>query len=1597
MNLKNTFFLTVVISRLMSGILLAAGETRIYESVLITPDLVTQGDGFTATFKIREVNGEAITISNITLAILDNSGNHLFDMDNEIENWYIPANGTRTYTASGYTHSGYLSNPGTYKAVARILISSGWADYWTINSSIKNYQYFTVQAAPEPDLTVSNISGIPSVHKQGETFNTSVTVNRSGGELIASSWVMVKVYASSNSSITTSDTEIATTGSSDFLSSVLNSSGSQTKTINASTSSLTPGDYYIGAIVDPTDYHSESDENNNSLAGTVMKLGRITVTYPNSSGISWQKGSTQTVTWTSENIAGNVHLQYWKGGTAKENIAGSTNNDGSHTFTVSGDLAEGSDYQVGISDVNTGLVWDFSNNNFTIYDKTGILSPPSNFTALANGNSVNLKWTDNSSNEDGFKIDRRIGDTGSFTLYHTTGPNTTSYIDNSVPLNQIIYYRTIAFNSSTESDYSEYYAVTLAAPTNVNSTTISSSQIDLVWQDNAIRETGFKIEHRIGSIWSEIGFSQSDNVSFSDIGLNASTTYDYRVRAYLNSGQTTPHYSDYSNISTSTTEQAINASVTLLEPNGNELWVKNTNANIRWSQQNVTGNVQIHLYKGGIQQSYFNRIIENQAPNTGLFTYMVPSDISTGDDYYVGISATNGSVFDFSNDEFSIHATNTLDPPQNFRASTRTPNSIIISWDSPSGIVAGYYVYMSTQNNGGFIKIADIPNNSYPHLNLIPNHNYNYYVIAYNNETQSNPSVVLNTSTTEIDVVIPQNLTVLSVTSMSVALSWSGSSEDQGYYIYYRKNSAGNFTRVTGNSDKSFILTGLEPSTNYEIAVSAYVTGGESNKSASVIATTTSAVMEIKVYDGNPEVTNIAYPYKNPASIFNKLENLTNSHVRQGSCTDGVSRLIIVVTVDQPPDHMSFALRDELGSEELSSTGSIAKMGEQNEQSNLTFLNSEFVQKHNGQYSCFAVYKPPVDFERVNNISDRDRIIREVNIRINTSSNSYQRIIKLFRPPVILVHGLNSNPSVWASLMVALPTQRTGYKFSFDYSNTNTSSFCVNSLKLRSWIQSDVYRVLRGAGYACNKIDFVGHSMGGILVRLLEQDPTAFSSGFREGYIHKLITIGTPHLGSEFASLISNPFLLPDHLSEEARILFAEKSMLIYILSGAIGLTKGMGAIDDLCYGSPAIRNITTTNAPCHAILGNASGKKDIWLNALYSTLGKVFIVGGKLGINAWETSKLLLGDQNDYVVSKQSQIGGNSCTSQSILITHLEETEDTFIIQRVINLLSKSVNDNNSFGSFTMPLTQLNQPLLAKQNYKHNIMNSSLDNSDIEIIYPTNPFTISSGNTFTINVGITDTSIISAVAVVGFNTFILDTLLKLNYQVSVPYEFIGSRNIYAIALDKQGNYAIDSLYCQVFPASSLLSINLQPDSITFVQTDSLFYFNVNGFYSDNMTRNITSISNLSFSSSDTSIAFISSNGSFKIHNFGTVSIIATIGSFSDTSQITINETTTTAVNQDKNLIPSGFYLSQNYPNPFNPSTNIQFGLPKSDFVTLRIYNILGQEVVSIYDNCQINAGHHTVNWNGLNDNGFRVSTGIYIYRLETNTKIISKKMILIR
>lgn len=105
---------------------------------------------------------------------------------------------------------------------------------------------------------------------------------------------------------------------------------------------------------------------------------------------------------------------------------------------------------------------------------------------------------------------------------------------------------------------------------------------------------------------------------------------------------------------------------------------------------------------------------------------------------------------------------------------------------------------------------------------------------------------------------------------------------------------------------------------------------------------------------------------------------------------------------------------------------------------------------------------------------------------------------------------------------------------------------------------------------------------------------------------------------------------------------------------------------------------------------------------------------------------------------------------------------------------------------------------------------------------------------------------------------------------------------------------------------------------------------------------------------------------------------------YGDTSMLT-------GINQLNSEVPNNFSLSQNYPNPFNPTTNVKFQIPNSGFVKLIVYDLIGKEIQSLV-NQQLSPGTYEVDFDGSN-----LPSGVYYYKLESDSYTETKKMVLIK
>jgi hypothetical protein len=168
--------------------------------------------------------------------------------------------------------------------------------------------------------------------------------------------------------------------------------------------------------------------------------------------------------------------------------------------------------------------------------------------------ALTASWTDNSSNETGFELERSANGTTGWANVNTTAADATSYQNTGLTDGTTYYYRVRAASAAGYSPYSDVAsgATSITAPTNLSVAAASSTSLQLSWTNNSATQLSLKVERSADGVgsWSQIGTTAFNAVSYLDTELAESTTYYYRIRASNGTGDSA--YTSVANAATST-------------------------------------------------------------------------------------------------------------------------------------------------------------------------------------------------------------------------------------------------------------------------------------------------------------------------------------------------------------------------------------------------------------------------------------------------------------------------------------------------------------------------------------------------------------------------------------------------------------------------------------------------------------------------------------------------------------------------------------------------------------------------------------------------------------------------------------------------------------------------------------------------------------------------------------------------------------------------------------------------------------------------------------------------------------------------------------
>lgn len=406
--------------------------------------------------------------------------------------------------------------------------------------------------------------------------------------------------------------------------------------------------------------------------------------------------------------------------------------------------------------------------------------------------------------------------------------------------------------------------------------------------------------------------------------------------------------------------------------------------------------------------------------------------------------------------------------------------------------------------------------------------------------------------------------------------------------------------------------------------------------------------------------------YRNPFSctVYEATESRHIGENAKGFCADGISKLKITykskdANLDSFAD-IKFYMSNEIIEDSIS--GSIKKIEYYADSINI-------------------ILEAPVDYLANGNFYDVELVITPSSIGENLTPERFK--YSVYRPGVLLFHGLGDNCSLF-DLMIDTFVNEGNYTLeqllAVDYSSSNTSSFYENT-HVNHIVRKGCYQlqdaIFEKIGIICSRFDMIGHSMGGILIRLFVQEDGGKS------YINKILTLNTPHYGSELGNIavwaeilnasIQNKLIPND---SENNYTFIHNLLTEWLFKN----DNSLEALKDLSISSDAISNL---NGPSSDLI------RGIPIHTVCSTIPNMSI-GSFPKVSPFIFPQLLLGvikctiDNiiGDGVVPLYSQQGGliqhSSVLSGDIINAfHCNSPKWDNYISKVISLLNAPRNSN--------------------------------------------------------------------------------------------------------------------------------------------------------------------------------------------------------------------------------------------------------------------------------------------------------------------------------
>lgn len=603
---------------------------------------------------------------------------------------------------------------------------------------------------------------------------------------------------------------------------------------------------------------------------------------------------------------------------------------------------------------------------------------------------------------------------------------------------------------------------------------------------------------------------------------------------------------------------------------------------------------------------------------------------------------------------------------------------------------------------------------------------------------------------------------------------------------------------------------------------------------------------------------------------------------------------------------------------------------------------------------------------------------RTLEVFENEDDVLYEYKLDIYRAPIALLHGLWANSSSFQNMEFKFVESNRWPRdiiLNFDYGGTADKYFWINKNVGLNAVRGAILKAVKN-GYSSGRTNVIAHSMGGLLTRMFIQ-----SNSFEDD-ISRFITLNTPHSGSQIAN-----------------VLFENPWIGIALLT--VGKNPFNGAIDDLRVDSDAI---------IHALNGESLNKhivpsySIVSYRNVYDGLGWGAVLLQLLTLHG---SGLLLSEvynneENDIIVPFSSQRGGLSRYDVFDGLWHIETPDNNDVFNLLKSKLELSSQNSNSFSNegFRPPRLEYNPPVPLSSE----LPLVYLSTDSIKITHPSAPTTAKPGQELTISAE--GNGSISKILFLGGNQnvkahFELQGTSSAIFIYKIPSDASGRIHLLAMGFNETGFVDMDSTTLDIVIDAQLDSIDVVPSEI-YLSTDDLASVSIKGYFNDGVIRDISFDPSISYTLLDNDIATVIEPRTILGNSAGTTKLIALAEGDTASALVTIfSPEISVGIDQNQrdeySRFPNDFTLYQNYPNPFNPSTTIYYEIIEAANIQLRIYDLLGRNIKTLVDQ-KMKPGIYSVFWNASDDLGKPVPTGIYIYQLAINQKILhSKKMLYIK